>query len=332
MVESLPLRPGATGDAVTDLQQRLAAAGHPWSGDEPGAYGPATEAAVRAFQGRRGLRADGVCGDQTWTSLVEAGYGLGDRLLSLRQPLLRGDDVAALQRLLGALGFDAGRVDGIFGPDTRRAVADFQRNAGLVSDGICGPDTSAELRRFASMVAADGVALVSEVREGELLRSSPPELTGRRVVLADGGGAEALAVAAGRVLTAGGAVVEVLSHGSDDELAAAANAFTASVFVSVVVRTDPGALAAFYERDDFSSVGGRRLADLLLEHMAADAGLATAPAAGMRLPVLRATRMPAVVLEVGDPATVVARLGSLASAVAAAVAAWARQPVTPDRS
>ena len=36
----------------------------------------------------------------------------------LTAPNLRGEDVAELQRILARLGFDCGRVDGIFGPDT----------------------------------------------------------------------------------------------------------------------------------------------------------------------------------------------------------------------
>ena len=40
------------------------------------------------------------------------------------------------------LGFDAGRIDGIFGPDTHRAVCDFQRNSGLLEDGVCGIATT----------------------------------------------------------------------------------------------------------------------------------------------------------------------------------------------
>ena len=46
--------------------------------------------------------------------------------------MLRGEDIAELQRSLGSLGFNAGKVDGIFGPDTQNAVELFQRNSGLV--------------------------------------------------------------------------------------------------------------------------------------------------------------------------------------------------------
>ena len=73
-----------------------------------GTFREGTRAAVEAFQYRRGLRVDGVCGRQTWSALVEAGRRLGDRFLYRRSPMLRGDDVAELQQRLSALGFDTG--------------------------------------------------------------------------------------------------------------------------------------------------------------------------------------------------------------------------------
>ena len=106
--------------------------------DEDGVFGPSTRAAVEAFQHLRGLRVDGICGQQTWNTLVEAGFRLGDRFLFRRTPMQRGDDVAELQQRLCSLGFDTGRVDGIFGDATGGALADFQRNAGLPIDAIVG--------------------------------------------------------------------------------------------------------------------------------------------------------------------------------------------------
>ena len=49
--------------------------------------------------------------------------------------------VAALQRGLKRLGFDAGPVDGWYGPSTTRAVTAFQRDAGLPADGVMGART-----------------------------------------------------------------------------------------------------------------------------------------------------------------------------------------------
>ncbi len=113
--DTLPLASGEKGEAVADLQRRLALVDLPTAPDPDGIFGAGTKAAVEGFQYRRGLRVDGVCGPQTWAALVEAGLRLGDRFLYLRRPMLRGDDVADLQRRLSALGFDSGRVDGIFG-------------------------------------------------------------------------------------------------------------------------------------------------------------------------------------------------------------------------
>src|SRR5207247_945026 len=131
--EAVPaeLRRGAQGEAVRDLQRRLAALGFDVAGDAPGAFDDATERSVHAFQERRGLRVDGIIGHQTWSALVESGFALGDRLLYFRNPMVRGDDVAELQRRLNELGFDASREDGILGADTHRALLEFQRSADL---------------------------------------------------------------------------------------------------------------------------------------------------------------------------------------------------------
>ena len=60
---------------------------------------------------------------------------LGDRLLMLNAPMLRGDDVADLQRSLNHLGFDCGRPDGIFGPATANALKDSQTSQGIAATG-----------------------------------------------------------------------------------------------------------------------------------------------------------------------------------------------------
>jgi N-acetylmuramoyl-L-alanine amidase len=144
-----PVGRGNTGKQVVDIQTRLAALGY-FLGKEgaDGFFGPHTEAAIRAFQQRRLLFADGIVEDNTWTELVEAGYQPGDRLLYLRLPYLRGDDVLYLQRRLDELGFDCGPVDGIFSPMLEVAVTEFQRNAGLNVDGIVGETTLDRMRRL----------------------------------------------------------------------------------------------------------------------------------------------------------------------------------------
>ena len=123
---------GDRGKEVIDVQTRLLAQGFELGREGvDGFFGPSTEHAVRSFQQRRDLLVDGVVGANTWRELVESGYELGDRLLYLREPPFRGDDVLALQVKLNLLGFNAGAERGVLDADVERAVLDFQRNAGL---------------------------------------------------------------------------------------------------------------------------------------------------------------------------------------------------------
>ena len=137
-----PVRPGARGPAVEDIQRRLLALGFDLGRTGvDGVFLGLTAEAVRLFQGANGLSEDGVVGPETWSALVDAGFTLGDRMLYLRLPHFHGHDVVVLQQALNVLGFACGASDGIFGAFTERAVREYQRNAGLPIDGIVGPDT-----------------------------------------------------------------------------------------------------------------------------------------------------------------------------------------------
>ena len=61
------------------------------------------------------------------------------RLLKVRRPRIRGPYVSWVQERTGAL------VDGIYGPGTAEAVADWQANHGLTADGVVGPRTHEKL-------------------------------------------------------------------------------------------------------------------------------------------------------------------------------------------
>jgi N-acetylmuramoyl-L-alanine amidase len=162
-----------------DIQTRLAALDY-FLGREgaDGFFGPHTESAIKAFQQQRLLMADGVVEDNTWTELVEAGYEPGERLLYLRVPYMRGDDVLYLQRRLDELGFDCGPVDGIFSPALEVAVTEFQRNAGLNVDGIVGETTLDRLRRLRQVDPDGRVAGIPDRMDGYVGRRS---LQGLRV-------------------------------------------------------------------------------------------------------------------------------------------------------
>ncbi len=317
--DTLPLGAGARGEAVRDVQRRLTALGHDLADDVGSEFGPATVAATRAFQRQRGLPADGICGPVTWAALVEAGYRLGDRFLYHCAPMQRGDDVAELQASLGALGFDAGRVDGICGPDTARALEEFQRNSGLTPDGICGPDSVVALRRLAGRRA--GPTSVAQAREALALRDAPRQLAQRRIVLGAPGSLDAVAERVRRLLADEGAEVTVLHTTDGSAQAREANDLDAELYVGLRLVAEPACRVSFYATAGFESVGGRRLAELASSELGTVLDL-TPIATGMRLPVLRETRMPAVLCELGPVDEVVVRASALASGLTRCVATW----------
>jgi N-acetylmuramoyl-L-alanine amidase len=311
---------GAGGEAVRDLQQRLGALGYDLSGDEPGRFGDATELAVRAFQAARGLDVDGICGRHTWAALVESGFTLGDRMLYARRPMLRGDDVADLQRRLNALGFDAGREDGILGDQSVAALAEFQRNVGLATDGICGSTTVAALERVGGMAAGS----VASVREREELRRRPRRLSGRRVYVLAALGLEALGDAVTRGLLAAGADAVLDTSGADDSsVAVAANRFDADLCLALGSGPEDESRCCYFASGSFRSEAGYRVASAVQEELVRlfPGGSACGRAHGL----LRETRMAAVVCELVERGDVeamgqlVARAGDVGRAVVAGV-------------
>jgi hypothetical protein len=67
------LRRGARGEAVREMQALLIRHGFPMAPHgADGSFGPATEAAVRAFQARQAPPADGVAGPVTWAALLRS--------------------------------------------------------------------------------------------------------------------------------------------------------------------------------------------------------------------------------------------------------------------
>jgi N-acetylmuramoyl-L-alanine amidase len=287
------LRRGARGEAVRDLQQRLTRAGQGPDGDEPGEFGDATEAAVRAFQTERRLRVDGIVGRETWSSLVESGYGLGDRLLYLRSPMLRGDDVADLQLRLNALGFDAGREDGIFGDETRGALVEFQAAAAIPADGICGQTTIDALGRVGSFASGSAAGL----RERERLLAGPRQLAGRRVYVVAAPGLAVLGEAVMHGLLERGATAVLDTSGDGDScVAQEANRFEADLLLGLRAGDGQGLRCTYYAGPRFRSEVGLEVATAICAELGR---VLPGPdeVRGRASPLLRETRMPAVVCE-----------------------------------
>ncbi len=146
--EDSSLAQGASGQLVATLQTMLVKAGFNPQGVD-GEFGPLTEAAVRRFQASQGLVRDGIVGASTWAAL-SAAIVTGQKGRSIRAGDA-GPDVQSLQSMLSRAGFDPNGVDGQFGPETRKAVTAFQREANLDVDGVVGTNTWRALHETASV-------------------------------------------------------------------------------------------------------------------------------------------------------------------------------------
>ena len=127
---------GNQGHPILTLQFLLRAHGHNLTVD--GMFGPATEAAVKAFQTSKGMTADGIMSAQTWSTLI----------IQVKKGS-SGDAVRGVQEEFQFRAGEPGKglkVDGIFGPQTDSTVRGFQHALSLdvpsvVVDGIVGPVT-----------------------------------------------------------------------------------------------------------------------------------------------------------------------------------------------
>jgi len=158
------LRQGSRGVDVTQLQFILNIISRFYpeipSVIEDGVFDARTLNSVREFQRRFGLNADGVVGPATWNRLYEVYRGI-DRNTSVPHPppppnwvrptypgfLLRngsrGEAVRIVQQYLTAISAAFPNIrpltpDGNFGPLTEASVRAFQREFGLVPDGVVG--------------------------------------------------------------------------------------------------------------------------------------------------------------------------------------------------
>ena len=146
------LKLGSSGTKVRDLQQDLTTLGYYWA-DITGNFGSKTEAAVKNFQQKNNLTADGVAGSKTLSAIASAvarkggtsassGYPSGTTLKLNSQ----GASVTQLQTDLKQLGYYYGSITGNFGDKTEDAVKEFQKDKGLPADGVAGSKTLAAVK------------------------------------------------------------------------------------------------------------------------------------------------------------------------------------------
>ena len=158
------LRRSQQGPAIRELQVQLNARGATLQVD--GDFGRSTQKAVRDFQRRQGVDADGIVGQDTRAAFATTATARAPARATPTTPttpttapplspvLLRsgakGPAVEALQQRLNSLTGAGLRVDGDFGRSTRTAVENFQRRVDLEVDGEVGAATRAAMTEVAA--------------------------------------------------------------------------------------------------------------------------------------------------------------------------------------
>lgn len=141
---------GSSGSDVAELQDYLMTKGVFPYHTSTGYYGSITVEAVKDFQRKRNLKADGIAGPQTNHALKVLRYGD------------IGKQVIQIQYQLKQAGHYKSNLDGIYGNGTVSAIKSFQKQQGLTADGIAGPRTRATLDRKAKRGTAAGKTLTVE--------------------------------------------------------------------------------------------------------------------------------------------------------------------------
>jgi N-acetylmuramoyl-L-alanine amidase len=248
-------------------------------------------------------------------------------MLFLRRPMMRGEDVSELQSRLSSLGFDVGKVDGIFGPKSETAVIEFQHNRDLAEDGKAGPEVVTEIHLVTRGELKEGR---QAVREREWLRRLPPTVAGTRVYL-DAGCRDLheatvawdAAVAAAIGLQERGGL-PVMSRTQDGTLperlrARRANVLGSDLIIAFQVNPDGEDCVFFYASEHGASAAGEMLAYAI-------ASVAGGKVEGRASAMLKETRAPAVIVSRG---TLDAKVGA---AVADGLAAFFAGASTAEHS
>jgi peptidoglycan hydrolase-like protein with peptidoglycan-binding domain len=145
------LRRGMSGEAVRQLQLAILATGLVLRGGADGMFGPSTERAVTLVQRVNGLPETGSVDTATAGVLGLTGSASSPTPSPAGAVLAIGSTgrpVTRMQQMLITAGINLpGGADGVFGPQTRRAVESFQRLHNLSQTGKVDAATDAALVR-----------------------------------------------------------------------------------------------------------------------------------------------------------------------------------------
>jgi len=249
----------------------------------PIALDPATAKRVAAFQHDCGLPMTGLVDALTWERILESSWILGSRLLFVANPFIQGEDVADLQVRLARLGFNTGRIDGIFGPNTERALKDFQNNTGLDPTGVLSRAVYDELLRL-SFTSENRTPVTAVHDRGAISIAGDLFL----------GGYGPMASSLARALS-------LPLHSDPATTKNAAISSGAGLVVTFNPLPAIEGLHIHYWRGYLShSLAGIELSHLLQKQLTDRVPGLTLEVAGMSLPILRETPMTALVVEHGD--------------------------------
>jgi N-acetylmuramoyl-L-alanine amidase len=223
---------------------------------------------------------------------------------------MHGDDIAALQARLTEMGFDCGRVDGIYGPRTEMAVKDFQRSVGTTIDGKCGPATIIALIRLTKIVSG---GVPSTLRQNAMQQSRGPALANKVIVLNPDGDDQLVYDVAvrteGRLLALGASVFltrGATNNPSELERIVFSNKSSADLMISLNVDSYAndkahGAATYFYGSDAHGvhSIVGERFASLVQREICARTDLTNCRTHAKTWDLLRMTMAPTVRIDLG---------------------------------
>ena len=279
---------------------------------------------IKAFQQECGLTATGVINEITARSLEEARFKLGDRVLVFNAAaLMRGDDVSNLQDRLIQMGFNCGKVDGVYGVNTEGAVREFQKSVGILSDGRCGPATLISLMRLVKTVSGGAP---SALRESVKHSVRSPALANKVIVIDPSWGGEFTGESAngvveseivfdlaqrleGRLIALGVNVVLTRSAKNsplEKDRIATANSVNADLVIALKVdiyknEKANGVATYYYGRDSAGvhSVVGERFANLIQREICARTDLLNCRTHGKSWDLLKLTTAPTVRIDLG---------------------------------
>jgi N-acetylmuramoyl-L-alanine amidase len=269
---------------------------------------------IRSFQQERGLHVTGLLNDATIAALEESRWKLGDRSLNLQpSPMMRGDDVATLQARLTEMGFNCGRVDGIFGHLTESAVKEFQKSVGVKVDGRCGPATIIALLRLTKTKTGGAP---TALRESAQQKNRGPALANKVIVLDPGSREDEVEICfdiasriEGRLLALGASVF--LARGAKNnptelERIEFANKNSADLLISIHtdahVNPEARGVATFFygnEAHGIHSIVGERFASLVQREICARTDLLNCRTHAKTWDLLRLTQAPAIRVDCG---------------------------------